>query len=123
MEQIILHLVGDFVTQTQWMAVNKSQSNFAAGTHALVYALPFLFIGSLGAVSFIFATHFLVDRFTLARYVCFAKNWVTTPSLRWADVWETGYPKEVPVWLATSLVIVVDNTIHLSCNYAALLFL
>lgn len=120
MEFILLHLIGDYITQTQWMASQKSSCSLAALVHAIVYSFPFLLIGSIQAVSLILVTHFFVDRFRLARYVVFAKNWVTEPSLRWGNVGPTGFPKDVPVWLSTMLLIVVDNTIHLMCNYAAL---
>ncbi len=120
MEQLLLHLLGDYVTQTDWMATKKASDNLAAFLHATVYALPFLFIGSLQAVAVILASHFMVDRFSLARYVCFAKNWTTRPSLTWAEAHLTGYPRETPVWMATGLLIVVDNFIHLLSNYAAL---
>jgi len=42
MEQLILHLTGDYLLQSDWMALNKIKSNRAAATHALVYSLPFL---------------------------------------------------------------------------------
>ena len=123
MNQLLLHLIGDYITQTNWMATMKARNSFAAFVHALIYSLPFLLIGSEQAVTIIFITHFFVDRFGLARYVCFAKNWATHPSLKWEDVNETGFPRELPIWLSTWLVIIVDNTLHLLCNYLALSFL
>ena len=120
MEMILLHLTGDYITQTQWMASKKTSSSWVALVHSFVYAIPFLLIGSIEAVSIIFITHFFVDRFRLARFVVFAKNWITEPTLKWAHVGPSGYPKEVPVWLSTWLLIIVDNTIHLICNYLAL---
>lgn len=44
MIQLILHLVGDYITQTDWMAKNKTKNSFAAGSHALIYSLPFLLL-------------------------------------------------------------------------------
>ena len=102
------------------MASRKTSSSLAALIHAFVYSIPFLLIGSLHAVGIIFITHFFVDRFRLARFVVFAKNWLTEPTLKWAQVGPSGYPKEVPIWLSTWLLIIVDNTIHLICNYLAL---
>lgn len=124
MIQLILHLIGDYVTQTDWMAKNKTKSSFAAGTHALVYSLPFLILQpSWTAFAVILGTHFLIDRFRLARFVVYAKNKVTSPSLKWADANGTGYHKDDPAWLSVWLLIAADNTLHLAINYAALTWL
>ncbi|MEO0797183.1 MAG: DUF3307 domain-containing protein [Verrucomicrobiota bacterium] len=124
MIQLILHLIGDYVTQTDWMAKNKTKNSFAAAVHATVYALPFLILSpSLAAFSVILISHFFIDRFRLARFVCFAKNWITSSSLTWADCQGTGYHKDDPAWLSVWLLIVADNTVHLTINYAALRWL
>ena len=36
---------------------------------------------------------------------------------------DTGYPRDTPPWLATGLLVVADNTLHLLCNAAALRWL
>lgn len=124
MEQLILHLIGDYITQTDWMAKNKGKSTIPAAVHAGVYSLPFLLLmPSLAAIVVILITHFLIDRFRLARFVVYGKNWITNPSLRWADASATGYHKDDPAWLSVWLLIVADNTIHLTINYAALRWL
>lgn len=121
MVQLILHLIGDYVTQTDWMAKNKTSSHVAAGAHAAVYSLPFLLMSpSWLAFAVILGTHFLIDRYRLARFFVFAKNWTTNRSLKWADCSGTGYHKDDPAWLAVWLLIVADNTIHLVINYSAL---
>jgi len=124
MEQLLLHLVGDYLTQTNKMATEKVKSSLWAVIHAVIYALPFLLIGSWIAVLVIFKTHFLIDRFRLAKYVVFAKNWVTEPGSLWKNCQDTGYHKDiVPPWIAVWLLIIADNTIHLCINYAALRWL
>lgn len=123
MAEIILHLVGDYITQTHWMSVNKTKSSWPAFVHALVYTLPFLLVGSPWACLFILVTHFFIDRFRLARYVVFLKNKATDFSLAWADANQTGYHKDVPAWLSVWLMIIADNTMHLLCNHLALTFL
>jgi hypothetical protein len=90
MEQLILHLFGDYVTQSDWMANNKTKSSYAAAAHALVYSLPFfLFLYVTRATPrpflagvVILATHFLIDRFRLARYMAWAKNLIS-PKATW----------------------------------------
>lgn len=126
MLQLILHLTGDYVTQSDWMAQEKTKNSFAALCHATVYSLPFLLLSpSLLAFVVILGTHFLIDRFRLARYVCYAKNFLGAPSTwrPWADCSATGYPSDRPAWLAVWLLIAADNTMHLAINYAALRWL
>ena len=123
MLQLLLHLTGDYILQTDWMAKNKTSSSLVAGVHALVYSLPFLILKpSILAFSIILITHFFIDRFRLARFVIFAKNKTTNISLKWEDCCDTGYHKDTPSWLAVWLLIITDNTLHLIINYTALKF-
>jgi hypothetical protein len=121
--QLILHLIGDYVTQSDWMAQRKAKSTWAAFVHATVYSLPFLLIGSYDAFWVIWFTHLWIDRFRLARYVVFAKNFAGWPWPTWEDCKATGYPSATPPWMAVWLMIAADNTIHLGINYAALRWL
>lgn len=108
MEQLIAHLVGDYLLQSDWMAQHKRRSTIACLLHALLYALPFLLLcwhpdmfhgyrvirsarnGQLidcweyswsiasrfhfGALAWIAGSHFVIDRFGVARYLVWAKN-------------------------------------------------
>ena len=124
MTQLILHLIGDYLTQTDWMAKNKTKNSLAAASHALIYSLPFLLLKpSWTAFIVILGTHFLIDRFRLASFVAYAKNWTTNRSLKWRDTDGTGFPNSNPPLLNLWLLIAVDNTLHLSINYAALRWL
>ena len=135
-DQIVAHLVGDYLLQSDWMANEKTKRSIAALAHALCYALPFLlFRPSLAAFAFIAVTHFVVDRWRLARYVVWRKNflaprrfdraqvdgehgdWTNWP---WKECVATGYPPYRPAWLTTWLLIIADNTMHLICNGIAL---
>lgn len=140
MEQIILHLIGDYLTQSSWMALNKTKRWWPAIAHATVYSLPFLLVGSWQAVLVIWSTHAVIDRFRLARFVCWAKDfmaprrdifeslkdraggilWDNRRNLPWSECSTTGYPPTTPDFLAVWLMIICDNTIHLAINYAAL---
>lgn len=139
-DQILAHLVGDYILQSDWMATEKTEQSFAAAIHALTYSLPFLFFSpSWQAIAFIAATHFVIDRWRLARYVVWFKNylaplsvdmsagpplWISSDAQRpWSECRATGYPESRPVWLATWLLIIADNTLHLICNGIALLWL
>jgi hypothetical protein len=54
------HFFGDFILQTDTMALNKSKSNKWLGIHSFVYALPFLWLGWKFA-AFASILHFAVD--------------------------------------------------------------
>lgn len=124
MEQILLHLFGDYISQTDWMAKNKTSRLFVAMLHAAIYTLPFLLITqSPVALLVMWFTHVLIDHFRLARYVIFAKNWITDTKLKWVDCVATGYHKDTPPWLAFWLLIIVDNFLHLVINYSSIRWL
>lgn len=122
-DQLVAHMVGDYVIQSDWMANEKTKRSVAALVHAVSYALPFLFLRpSMLALLVVIATHFLIDRFRLARFVVFAKNFLAPrdawPS--WADCNSTGYPAARPPWLAVWLLIIADNAMHILINGLAL---
>jgi len=76
-DQLIAHAVGDYILQSDWMANTKTQKSSAALAHVLTYFLPFLFLTtSWKALAVIIGTHFVIDRWRLARYVCWAKNFL-----------------------------------------------
>lgn len=100
------------------MATEKTRNSLAAAVHAVTYTLPFAFITwSLPALALICGTHFIVDRWRLARFVVWVKNGARGP------VTATGYPDEVPPWLSVWLLIIADNIIHLLINGSVLRFL
>jgi hypothetical protein len=143
MVQLLSHLFGDYILQSDWMAQNKTKRSWPAFVHALLYSLCFVplcwdsnqWLGYRGhhllpfSWMVIFGTHFLIDRFRLARYVVWTKNFmgpwtvkdwaITTPNASLSEC-PTGYPPATPIWLSVWLLIVADNTLHLSINYLAL---
>jgi len=76
MEQLIAHLFGDYIMQSHWMAINKRTNTLAAFIHATIYSVPFYWLGSGRSLLVIWSTHLLIDRFGLARYIVWAKNWM-----------------------------------------------
>jgi len=125
--QALAHLFGDYVLQSGWMANNKTQRSLPALVHATVYTTVFacLLQPSLASLMVIGGTHFFIDRFRLARYVVFAKEFIAPRSSwpHWEDCKATGLPGAVPPWLAVWLMIIVDNTTHLTINALALAYL
>lgn len=126
-DQLFLHAVGDYVTQSDWMASNKTKQDLPALCHALVYSLPFLALKpSLLAWIVIFATHFLIDRYRLARYVVWAKNFLAPVGSNppWIECKDSfGYPPKAPAWLACWLMIAADNILHVGINALSIRYL
>lgn len=119
-DQLLLHLIGDYILQSDWMAIGKVKSHKIAFVHALVYSLSFLLLKpNLIAWLIIFITHELIDRYRLARYLVWVKNWLG-PNKPWNECSDTGYPKERPAWLTVWLLIIADNILHISINGFAL---
>lgn len=65
-EQLILHAIGDYLIQNDWMAKNKKiwtwTGELACQIHCITYSLPFLFIASPLAVLAIYLSHYAIDR-------------------------------------------------------------
>ena len=126
-EGLIAHLVGDYVTQSHWMAVEKTKRWFPAIIHGICYTLPFALIThSLWALAIIGGTHALLDRTRAAKYVIWAKNQIgpKTHRPRWSEASSNGgFAAAVPAGLATALLIIVDNTMHIAINTGALVWL
>ncbi len=124
MEQLFAHLVGDYVLQSDWMAQNKTKRMSVALIHALAYTAPFLLLTqNVIAVLVICLTHAVIDRYRLARYVVWIKEWLSPIRPRPLAECPLGYDPEKPPWLSTWLLILTDNTMHLIINYAALRWL
>lgn len=140
---LVCHLLGDYVLQSDWMALEKTKQNTAAVAHAVMYTVPFaVYLWLAGkydpakgssAIAFISVTHFIIDRWRLARYVCWLKNFLAPEATGltdcgratngmqvwwhpWAECVGTGYHKDRPAWMAVWLMIIADNTMHLVCN-------
>mgnify|MGYP001075641557 CR=1 FL=1 len=124
---LLAHLVGDYVLQSHWMATQKVARWWPAIAHGLTYTLPFVLITqSPLALLVIGGTHIVLDHYRVAKYVIWAKNLVAPKEHRASlaeAVKNQGFPASVPAGLATALLIVVDNTMHLVINAAAITWL
>ena len=122
-DQLLCHAVGDYVIQSDWMANEKTKSLWPAFLHAFTYTLPFWFLSHNPlALAVVALSHMLIDRYRLARYVCWLKNFLAP--LRWWHPWKecagTGYHENRPPWLAVWLMIITDNIMHVAINAACL---
>lgn len=123
--QLICHLLGDYIFQNTWMANDKTSSHRPAAVHALFYTSFFLFLTySIPALLVIGVTHFFIDRYRLAKYLCWYKNYLA-PRRYWPSgpITATGFTDDVPKGLALALLIITDNTMHLVINGLALYYL
>lgn len=123
---MLAHWAGDYVLQSDWMAVEKTSRWWPAVAHGLAYSACFVPLVLLGGVSWaalavIGGTHVVIDRYRLARHLVWAKErlaprryWRT-----WAESRATGYGPEKPPWMAVWLMISADNFCHVAINYAA----
>jgi hypothetical protein len=124
-DQLLAHAVGDYVIQSDWMANEKTKRAWPATVHALTYSLVFViaFQPDWRAWAVIYATHYVIDRYRLARFVVYAKNVFFSPPGSvppWFDCAGTGYSSLRPPWLAVWLLIIADNVLHVAINGAAL---
>lgn len=118
MTQFFLHMIGDYVTQNNYLANTKTENSLrgyvACLVHVILYSIPFLIIGSIQAVFIIMVTHFIIDKYRLAKYVIQLKNWCFTT--------QTGFPEGTPSFISIWILFIVDNIMHVSINYLALLY-
>jgi hypothetical protein len=123
---VVAHLLGDYVIQTDWMANEKTRRWWPAIVHAITYTVPYMLITqSPLALLAIAGTHAVIDRYRLAKHLCWAKNQLAPKSYRnaWDECRATGYPPDRPAWMSVWLMIIADNTVHLLINAAAILWL
>jgi hypothetical protein len=125
-DQLLAHLVGDYILQSHWMATQKTSRSLPAALHALTYSLPFLLLTRAPeALVAVAITHFVIDRWRLARYVVWLKDQFAPKAFRhpWRECQKTGQHESLPDWLGVWLMIIADNTLHLICNGLALRYL
>jgi hypothetical protein len=120
MNEALAHLIGDYVFQSDWMASEKTVRHIPALAHAATYTAAFLpLTRNWKALAVIGGTHFVIDRWRLAKHLCWAKNQLAPAAFRPGHT-ATGYGTDKPDWLAGWLLIICDNTLHLLINRAAL---
>ena len=123
---VLAHLVGDYLIQSDWMANEKTKHWWPAIAHGVTYTLPYALVTqSLLALAVIAGTHIIIDRYRLARHVCWAKNLLAPKRYRypWRECSATGYHQDRPAWMAVWLLIIADNTMHLAINAGAVVWL
>jgi hypothetical protein len=117
-DQLLAHVVGDYLLQSDWMASGKTRHVVPAALHAVVYGFPFLLLRpTRGGFLTLVASHFVIDHWRLARYVCWAGGLLGPPPYRsWKECAQTGFPPEREPWMSAWLLIIADNTLHVLIN-------
>lgn len=123
---LLAHGWGDYIIQTDHMAIEKTKRWGPAVTHALTYTVAFVPVivlaaqwslwGSLTGLAIVGGTHAVIDRYRLARHLIWLKNYIGGERTPWSRCQATGFPPDRPVWLTTWLMIIVDNIIHMTIN-------
>jgi hypothetical protein len=94
----LAHMVGDYLLQNDWMALNKKRRTIPALVHVLVYLLPFLLCSlSWWQIALIGAQHFVQDRTSFINWLMRVKGsgqFATGPCAPWS-------------------IIVTDNVVHI----------
>lgn len=137
-EQLLIHLVGDYWLQNNWMAMNKKRNFGIALLHSFVYTLPFILVcKSFVALFVIMITHALIDGTHVVNFLNQLKNNdfnthrmpfhleykninsdVSHATVNLRDGFEDR-ALCIRVWLT----IIQDNILHLVINYLAIMYL
>lgn len=107
MEMILGHMVGDYLLQSDWMAINKKKKGFkgwvACIVHCSIYTASLsLFVDNFN-ITFVmgsFVSHLILDRTNIVTWFLNATRIMPDPTL-----WK---------------IIIVDNTLHLLIAYILL---
>lgn len=103
MNWLIAHLIGDYLLQNDWMALNKKQKSLHCAVHVSIYTLCIWAFTSwpIWALLIVWITHFIQDRTQIInKYMEF--------------IGQKRFAKE-PLWPWS--VIIVDNVWHLVVLY------
>lgn len=120
---ILAHLVGDYIIQSHWMAVEKITNLWVAVLHGITYTIPFLFITrSPVALGVIAGTHIVIDHWRLAKYLIWFRNQLAPKRVRY-PLTKTGFPPDAPDYLSVWLLIIADNVIHIFINIGSVVYL
>lgn len=120
MNEGLAHLLGDYVVQSDWMATQKTTSTLPGILHGASYAACFLpLTRSVRALAVIGGTHYVIDRYRLARHLQWFTNQFAPQEFRPGHT-STGIRESAPDWLAVWLLFITDNTMHMTINHYAL---
>lgn len=128
LELLLGHLVGDYLFQTQAMAVNKKNPGWKGFTycmeHCLLYTLAVcLFVGRWDWIIIvgIFLSHYIVDRYKWLLWL--HHHFYKRPPMLLNPGTEIDYEFAYNTSISVFVYIMMDNTIHLVTMYLLLRYL
>ena len=104
-DALVGHLIGDYLLQNDWMALNKKASTFHCAVHGLIWTACVVACAgwwSWPVAAVLFATHFAQDRTAVIRWYMAGvgqEKFATGPCSPWS-------------------IIVVDNVWHIATIWA-----
>ncbi len=110
---LMLHLLGDYILQNDWMATKKTTGALPALIHAAIYSAPFALLVPSVWWAPIFTTHYLIDRYRLAVL------WIRLVNWNWNST-NFGFDENKPKYMSVWLMIIVDNFFHIVINTACI---
>lgn len=120
MEQLLLHLFGDFIVQNDYVALNKKKNTLKGWLyclwHCTTYSLPFLLITGWRATTLIGISHFIVDKTNIVPHFLRLRNFAP-------DTKNFGFLQDRPFAITIWLMIFTDNSLHLILNYLFIRFI
>jgi len=137
-QMLLGHLVGDYLLQNEWMALNKSKNTLvgwmAALLHCMIYTWTIcIFMGEFDKIWWIavFLSHFPIDKFALGEKYMKLKgssmrryidnvDWTATANP--PKDWTMGHQMLTGGFRAV-VYAVTDNTMHLLLMYIAYLII
>jgi hypothetical protein len=131
---ILGHLVGDYVFQNTWMAMNKSGSSFKCFIHCLIYTASvclIMFDFRISWIVLVFLSHYFIDRYSLAdKWLYFFKSRSLKDFLANGEKnipegdnkWKWNY-YGLRAGFTSFVYIATDNTFHLLLMYYGYLLL
>jgi len=111
---LLLHLIGDYMLQSDKMAVEKTKSHFWAALHSAIHGALFFSILPAWLCAYIAITHFLIDRYRLSIFWLRLINW----NFRGGHFLGQDHKKAAAI--SYLVMIAVDNTMHIICNTFAI---
>jgi hypothetical protein len=103
----LAHLIGDYLLQNDWMAINKKKSSWACLYHVLSYLAPFFFCNlELWQILAIGIQHFVQDRTNLIIWFMKIKGsevFATGPCSPWSIIFTDNIVHILFIALITSL--------------------
>jgi len=120
-QMLLGHLVGDYLLQNNFMALNKSKFSlkgwFACIIHCIIYTYAVCLVMQEYNwlwIAIVFLSHFFIDKFSLAAlYLKALKSRDLSKIIRIDKSTVLHMPDAIQAMVTIFVVIVADNTMHL----------